>query len=100
MAALTAAADLAIGAGGSSVWERCCLGLPSLTLVLADNQQDATAALAARGATEAVGEGDVAGRLAALLADPIRLAQMSRAASALCDGQGAGRVAERLLAIL
>ena len=100
MATLTAAADLAIGAGGSSVWERCCLGLPTLTLVLADNQRDAAAALAARGATEAVGEGDIAVRLAALLADPARLATMSLAGSALCDGQGAGRVAERLLAVL
>jgi UDP-2,4-diacetamido-2,4,6-trideoxy-beta-L-altropyranose hydrolase len=100
MAALMAAADLAIGAGGSSLWERCCLGLPSLTLVLADNQQDAAAALAARGASEVVEEGDLAARLAALVADPERLARMSEAAAALCDGQGAGRAAERLLAIL
>jgi UDP-2,4-diacetamido-2,4,6-trideoxy-beta-L-altropyranose hydrolase len=102
MAALTAAADLAIGAGGSSVWERCCLGLATLTLILADNQREAALALAARGAAEALeaGEGDVAVRLAALLADPLRLAAMSAAASALCDGQGAARVAGRLLAIL
>jgi UDP-2,4-diacetamido-2,4,6-trideoxy-beta-L-altropyranose hydrolase len=100
MAALTAAADIAIGAGGSSIWERCCLGLPSLTLVLADNQRGAASALAARGATEAVGEGDLPDRLAALLADPARLVRMSVAAAALCDGQGAGRAAERLLAVL
>ena len=102
MAALTAAADLAIGAGGSSVWERSSLGLPTLTLILADNQREAARALAARGAAEALeaGEGDVAVRLAALLADPLRLAAMSAAASALCDGQGAARVAGRLLAIL
>jgi UDP-2,4-diacetamido-2,4,6-trideoxy-beta-L-altropyranose hydrolase len=100
MAALTAAADLAIGAGGSSVWERCCLGLPTLTLILADNQREAAHALAARAAAEVVEEGDFAGRLAALAGDPSRLAAMSHAASALCDGQGAARVAERLLAIL
>ena len=28
MARLIAAADLGVGAGGSSTWERCCLGLP------------------------------------------------------------------------
>jgi UDP-2,4-diacetamido-2,4,6-trideoxy-beta-L-altropyranose hydrolase len=33
-------ADLAIGAAGSSVWERCCLGLPSVLLCIADNQKD------------------------------------------------------------
>jgi UDP-2,4-diacetamido-2,4,6-trideoxy-beta-L-altropyranose hydrolase len=100
MAALTAAADLAIGAGGSSVWERCCLGLPTLTLILADNQREAAQALAARGAVEVVEEGDIGGRIAALLTDRSRLAAMSAAASAICDGRGAARVAERLLAIL
>jgi L-amino acid N-acyltransferase YncA len=38
MAELMAAADLAIGAGGSATWERCCLGLPTFGLCLADNQ--------------------------------------------------------------
>jgi UDP-2,4-diacetamido-2,4,6-trideoxy-beta-L-altropyranose hydrolase len=32
-------ADLAIGAAGSSVWERCCLGLPQVLMVTADNQK-------------------------------------------------------------
>jgi spore coat polysaccharide biosynthesis predicted glycosyltransferase SpsG len=33
-------ADLAIGAAGSSVWERCCLGLPQVLMVTADNQRE------------------------------------------------------------
>lgn len=35
-------ADLAIGAGGGSSWERCCIGLPSIQLVLANNQYQLT----------------------------------------------------------
>ncbi|KKM12352.1 hypothetical protein SY88_04175 [Clostridiales bacterium PH28_bin88] len=51
MAQLMADADLAIGAGGSATWERCILGLPSITLVVAPNQLEATASVAGAGAT-------------------------------------------------
>ncbi|HEX4197168.1 MAG TPA: UDP-2,4-diacetamido-2,4,6-trideoxy-beta-L-altropyranose hydrolase [Caulobacteraceae bacterium] len=104
MAGLIAAADIAVGAGGSSAWERCCLGLPSLTVIVADNQRENTAALAGAGATLAVAppSGDFDARLRAafgkLRADAALRASMSAAAAALCDGLGADRVAERLLA--
>jgi len=39
MAEVMAASDLAIGAAGSTSWERCCLGLPSIMVVLAKNQR-------------------------------------------------------------
>lgn len=39
MAVLMANSDLCIGAAGSTTWERCCLGLPSIMLVSAENQR-------------------------------------------------------------
>lgn len=39
MAELMANSDLCIGAAGSTTWERCCLGLPTIMLVLAENQR-------------------------------------------------------------
>ena len=45
LAPLMAQADLAIGAGGATSWERCCLGLPALVITLADNQQPIAAEL-------------------------------------------------------
>lgn len=49
MAELMAAADLAIGAGGSATWERCCLGLTTLTICAADNQRKQIADAATEG---------------------------------------------------
>ena len=39
MAELMANSDVAIGAAGSTSWERCCLGLPTIMVVLAENQK-------------------------------------------------------------
>jgi UDP-2,4-diacetamido-2,4,6-trideoxy-beta-L-altropyranose hydrolase len=106
MAALIAGADLAVGAGGSSAWERCCLGLPTVTVVLADNQRANTEALETAGATTMVelAGADFERRLAAavemLCSDTAVLAAMSAAAAGLCDGRGAERAAERLLALV
>ncbi len=106
MPALLAGADLAIGAGGGSAWERCVLGLPSLCLMLADNQIDTARALEDAGATIALDvrtpsfDSDLLQAFDRLIAAPDALARMSAAASALCDGRGAERVAERLLALL
>jgi len=98
MASLMTRADLAIGAAGGTAWERCALGLPTLMLVLADNQIDGTAALDRIGAGISLGRADDAGmpdRLATALthlADPEGLAVMSARAAAICDGKGAERV--------
>jgi UDP-2,4-diacetamido-2,4,6-trideoxy-beta-L-altropyranose hydrolase len=105
MPALTAAADLAVGAGGSSVWERCCLGLPSVTVVLADNQRAGALALESAGAAWAF-EADAAdfedrlrSGMGRLIADAASREAMSRAAASLCDGGGAARVAVRVLGL-
>ena len=39
MAELMANADIAIGASGGTTWERCCLGLPTIQLITAYNQE-------------------------------------------------------------
>ncbi len=52
MEKLMAEADVAIGAAGSTAWERCCLGLPTLMTVLAENQNIIARELQKIGATE------------------------------------------------
>ena len=56
MASLMTDADFAIGAAGGTSWERCCLGLPTLVVVTADNQRDIARSLAAAGAIDLVGD--------------------------------------------
>jgi UDP-2,4-diacetamido-2,4,6-trideoxy-beta-L-altropyranose hydrolase len=50
MARLINKADLAIGAGGATTWERCLLGLPTITVVIAQNQAETTSVVAKTGA--------------------------------------------------
>ena len=105
MASLIAAADIGIGAGGSSTWERATLGLPSISLILADNQRGLALELARRGATVAVdARGDTFVKalpevLGRLLGDGELRRQISESSAALCDGEGASRVAEAVLAL-
>lgn len=96
MARLMANSDLAIGAAGGTSWERCCLGVPTLLVVLADNQWPGAKALQSTQAAEMVGEvKDIASQLP-LAWEQINmkgaLARMSTAAGAITDGLGASRV--------
>lgn len=101
MAGLMAAADLAIGAGGTTSWERACLGLPALVTMIADNQRDNVLGLVDAGAAISVPPGAAfAARLteaiSALCSDPERVSRMSTAAAKLVDGRGADRLAKIL----
>jgi len=96
MAAMMTEADLAIGAGGSTSWERCCQGLPTLLAVLAENQAPAAKALAEAGAAIRFGDASdpVKGLADAMqvASDPDSLAAMAGRAAGLVDGLGANRV--------
>lgn len=106
MARLTAEADIGVGAPGSTTWERCILGLPSVLVVLADNQRPAARAMADREAALVV---DVADpefdksfdrALWNLLRDAELRRDLARKSSEICDGLGAGRTAEIFLALI
>lgn len=88
--------DLAIGAAGSTSWERCCLGLPTLMVVLAENQQLGAKALDAAHAAYLIGGvSDIAMQLplaADELIDSRCQMRMSLAASAITEGQGVDKI--------
>jgi len=101
MATLMADADLAIGAGGTTSWERCALGLPALVLIVADNQIPIAEALADAGAAWVLGdltiaEGTLRAAIADILADERAVMAGAMAAAEICDGDGCRRVLEAL----
>lgn len=89
-------ADFSIGAAGSTSWERCALGLPSVIVSQAPNQSEILKALSDAGAAVEldfpIDEDELASLVTDLYKTPEKLARMARSASALCDGKGVERV--------
>jgi UDP-2,4-diacetamido-2,4,6-trideoxy-beta-L-altropyranose hydrolase len=101
MAELMTQADLAISGGGSTTWERCSLGLPAIAVSQSEDQVAIAGAMAQAGGHRFLGtsadvrEADYAAAVDGMTATALR--DMSAAAAALCDGEGAERVATRLI---
>lgn len=103
MARLMAESDFAIGAAGGTAWERLCLGVPAILVVLAENQRPGAMAMEAVGSAFLLGTVDVIGqnlsrKLSALFADD-NMQLMQKRCSALVDGLGASRLANALEAL-
>jgi len=103
MASLYARADLALGAPGVSTWERMCVGIPSLLVAVAENQESVGAALEQAGYVTYLGKSpditvqDYAGFLQALPHLRGELQRQAKRGSDLVDGRGALRIASRML---
>lgn len=95
MGELMVQADFAIGAAGSTSWERCALGLASIIVILADNQREIANALNQSGAAIALEMGKGAAlknALKKILHDAGFRAKMSNTAATVTDGRGVDRV--------
>ncbi|MEM9277883.1 MAG: UDP-2,4-diacetamido-2,4,6-trideoxy-beta-L-altropyranose hydrolase [Pseudomonadota bacterium] len=100
MASRMADADLMICAAGGTSWERCCLGVPAVALMVAENQRLNFEALEKSGAALCVktDASEIASALKNLVQDQELYSRISANAWNLCDGEGAKRVADALLA--
>ena len=100
MAQRMADCDIAIGAAGSTSWERCCLGVPTLMVVLAENQWHGAKALQSAQAAQLVGEViDIEEQLPSKLSTLLTghsLERMGQMAAQITGGLGAARLTDIL----
>jgi UDP-2,4-diacetamido-2,4,6-trideoxy-beta-L-altropyranose hydrolase len=102
MPGLMAWADVAIAAGGTTSWERAFMGLPSLVIILADNQRRIAESLEQAGIGWSLGRHEglsvsaVSEPVERLLKDGDIRAKMARRGPELVDGLGANRVVREL----
>lgn len=98
MAELMMNADLAIGAGGTTTWERCCMGLPTIVIPIADNQIAITQNMATNGYVLAVDTDKVMiasvlhQLLVSLISCPNLVYFMAKRNMSLIDGIGIKRI--------
>jgi UDP-2,4-diacetamido-2,4,6-trideoxy-beta-L-altropyranose hydrolase len=103
LATLMVQADLAIGAGGATSWERCCLGLPSILVTLATNQIPIAEEMHGQGFVRwlgdqrSVGLSNLKDALVEIIQNKDTLVEWSFRCRSLVDGKGAGKVAAILL---
>jgi spore coat polysaccharide biosynthesis predicted glycosyltransferase SpsG len=101
-------ADVAVVAGGVTLYEACALGVPSVALAVVPAQRRAIRAFARKGAVIDAGLASTSGRalepaaaaVASLLRDHRLRQQTAFRASRLVDGRGAVRVARRIQALV
>jgi len=102
LAPLMADADLMVGAGGATTWERMCLGLPAVVISIAANQEGFSQALMEHGyinylgRQESVSTALVAECLSRLIRHPDLLREQSRRGQSLVTGTGASELALRM----
>lgn len=100
LADLMTQADLAVGAGGATTWERMCLALPAIVVAVANNQESTCAALANDGFINYLGScaGITAGELTLAVEDMASntdfRSDLAKRSTALVDGLGTSRIAD------
>lgn len=102
MPELMSEADLAVTAAGSTCWELAFMGVPSITVILAENQEPIARSLEDAGVARNAGWGRelepraLGVAVAALVGDLAARTTMAERARSLVDGLGASRVAAQL----
>ncbi len=94
MAEIMANTDIAIGAAGATTWERCCLGLATIQIVIAENQIFSAKILEQHNAVQLVTKVNEISQL--LESSNEWLKDVGVTASQICDGMGVYKVSNKM----
>jgi len=95
MAEIMSNADIAIGAAGATTWERCCLGLPTIQIVIAENQNTIAKSLAKKNAIKLLQDRK---ELLSMISDVTDwMKDVSDITRQISDGQGLMRVVSAII---
>lgn len=105
MAQLMKDCDIAISAAGTTLYELCATGIPTITYTLADNQIVAADQFAAQGVMLSAGDcrkdngflKHLESCLRVLMKDKMQRKELSKRMQALVDGNGAERIVKELV---
>lgn len=106
MAEFMSQADLAIGAGGTTSWERCSLGLPTIVIGIAENQNNIIKAMDEENAIAYIGDKysitpeAISKKVHSFIQTPFLLKIMKEKAAKLCDANGCQRVTRAMKEML
>ncbi len=93
-------ADLAVGAGGTTTWERCCLGLPTIVTSLSKDQKKIAEDLSKIGCVIYLGDADKTTKLDYVKAlneiNSKKLKEISKKCLVLVDGKGVKRTVDKI----
>lgn len=105
MAEIMLEADLSVGSGGTTSWERCSMCLPTLLVVLAENQADVAKQLERKGAVIVIGNDEnypqsIKLSIENLMQNSVVYQALSKHASEVCDGQGVNNIVKEIEACM
>lgn len=103
IASLMAQSRFSICSTGTTTWERCCLGLPGITISMADNQRSIAQSMSDIGFDIYLGHvtkinvNDIIGAFYSLVSEEGKIDKMSDIGFGLVDGQGLKRIMQEVL---
>jgi spore coat polysaccharide biosynthesis predicted glycosyltransferase SpsG len=99
---LMAEADISIGGAGATAWERCLLGLPSIVVIMAQNQLGIANYLVDKGSIilSSSDNVEILAHVKKIATYGAKRLQITKNSLRVCDGKGISRILNEIQKII